>query len=83
VSPSGNWIDAVTVGTGDPYRLSFDSGDEFEVNGLGKRTMAQFESALGELNALPILDGAGRYSLITQPYRAVASQQSSFVLTTP
>ena len=66
VSAAGNYLDAYEIGTGTYFRLNYDSGDNFFVNGASK-TLAEFESAFGGLT-LPSLDGPGLLELLTDPF---------------
>ncbi|HJU81972.1 MAG TPA: hypothetical protein VJ796_09520, partial [Acidimicrobiia bacterium] len=74
-----NTLDVVQVGTSNYYRLTYDSTDEFNVDGGGIETLDQFEDALEELS-LPDLDGIGGIRLDTNPYSNVSAVQSVFAL---
>lgn len=76
-----NTIDVVEIGTGNLYRLVYDtSNDLFSVDGKA-RTLDQFESALGALS-LPALDGNGGVEITTDTYTTTQSGSSTFVLET-
>jgi hypothetical protein len=79
VNGGTNTVDAVQVGTSNYFRLSYDSSDEFNVNGGGIETLDQFEDALEGLS-LPDLDGSGGTRLDTNPYTPAGT--SVFLLTT-
>jgi hypothetical protein len=81
VNGGTNTIDVVQVGTSNYYRVSYDSNDQFNVNGGGTESLDQFEAVLGGL-ALPDLDGSGGTRLDTNPYSNVSPVTSVFALTT-
>jgi hypothetical protein len=78
---SANTIDVVQIGTSNYLRLSYDSNDQFNVNGGGSESLSQFETALAGLS-LPDLDGAGDTELTTNPYSTPASAATVFLLET-
>ena len=81
VSASANAIDVVEIGTGNLYRLLYDtSNDLFSVDGNAKLIDA-FETELLELT-LPALDGAGGVELKTNTYTTAVSGSSTFILET-
>ncbi len=81
VSASANAIDVVEIGTGNLYRLLYDtSNDLFSVDNDGKLIDA-FETALLKLT-LPALDGAGGVELRTNTYTTTVSGSSTFILET-
>jgi hypothetical protein len=81
VNGGTNTVDVVQVGTSNYYRVSYDSNDQFNVNGGGTESLDQFEAVLGGLS-LPDLDGSGGTRLDTSPYSNVSSVTSVFALTT-
>ncbi|MGI8514324.1 MAG: hypothetical protein ACR2NT_04135 [Acidimicrobiia bacterium] len=74
-----NTIDVVSLTGSNYYRVVYDSGDVFNVDGGSTEDLAAFESALTGL-LLPALDGAGGIELITTPYTPTGV--SSFILNT-
>jgi hypothetical protein len=58
VNAGANTVDVVEIGASNYYRLSYDSNDQFNVNGGGSEDLADFESGLTGLT-LPDLDGSG------------------------
>ena len=81
VSASADAIDVVEIGSGNLYRLQYDtSNDLFSVDG-NARTLNEFEAALLELT-LPALDGAGGVALKTNTYTTTTSGASTFILET-
>jgi hypothetical protein len=78
---SANTIDVVQIGTSNYLRLSYDSNDQFNVNGGGAESISQFETAMAGLS-LPDLDGGGNTELTTNPYSTPASAATVFLLET-
>lgn len=78
---SANTIDVVQIGASNYFRLSYDSNDQFNVNGGAEDSLAQFETALAGLS-LPDLDGGGATQLETNPYSAPTGSASVFLLET-
>ncbi|MGI8518443.1 MAG: S-layer homology domain-containing protein [Acidimicrobiia bacterium] len=74
-----NTIDVVSLTGSSYYRLVYDSGDVFNVDGGGTEDLAAFESAITG-SSHPALDGAGGIELITNPYTPTGV--SSYVLNT-
>lgn len=75
VDTSANTIDVKTGG--NYYRLAYDStGDLFSINGVGSKTMSEFETALAGLS----LPATGK--LKTNPYAATPSAATTWLLTT-
>jgi S-layer homology domain len=81
INGGANTIDVVQVGTSNYFRLSYDSNDEFNVNGGGTESLDQFEGSLGSLS-LPDVDGSGGTRLDTNPYSSINAVTSVFSLTT-
>lgn len=73
-----NEVDVVQVGTSNYYRLVYDPGDTFNVDGNAGASLDNFESALDGLS-LPDPDGGGGTRLDTNPYAPGGT--SVFVLT--
>jgi hypothetical protein len=81
VNASLNAIDVQEIGTGNLYRLLYDtSNDLFSVDGSGK-TLDGFETAILGLT-LPATDGADGVQLITNTYTTTTSGSSTFILET-
>ncbi len=78
---SANTIDVVQIGASNYFRLSYDSNDQFNVNGGAEDSLAQFETAVAGLS-LPDLDGGGATKLETNPYSAPTGSASVFLLET-
>jgi hypothetical protein len=81
VNAGANTVDVVQIGAPNYYRLAYDSNDQFNVNGGGSESLAEFEAALSGLT-LPDLDGAGNTELTTNPYSTPAAAASVFLLDT-
>jgi hypothetical protein len=81
VNGGANTIDVVQIGTSNYFRLTYDSNDQFNVNGGGTESLDQFEGSLGSLS-LPDVDGSGGTRLDTNPYSSINSVASVFSLTT-
>jgi len=67
INAGANTIDVDQIGGSNFYRLTYDSNDQFNVDGGGSEDLNQFEAALVALT-LPDLDGAGGIELVTNPY---------------
>ena len=81
VDPGANTIDVIELGSGNLYRLKYDSSNDlFSVDGNG-RNLDQFESSLTAL-ALPKNDGPGGVELKTNTYTTTQSGSSTFILKT-
>ena len=78
---SANTIDVVQIGASNYFRLTYDDNDQFNVNGGGAESLAQFETAMAGLS-LPDLDGDEATELVTNPYSAPAGSASVFLLET-
>jgi hypothetical protein len=81
VNAGNNTVDVVQIGAANYLRLSYDSNDQFNVNGGAAETINEFESALTGLS-LPDLDGNGNTELATNPYSTPAAAASVFLLQT-
>ena len=78
---SANTIDVVEIGVSNYLRLSYDSNDQFNINGGAAESLAEFETAMAGLT-LPDLDGNGNTELETNPYSTPAGSASLFLLQT-